>query len=64
MHIVDGVLDGGPIVHQAAVPVLDDDTEETLSRRILTEEHRIYTEAIDRILSGTCAIQGRRVTCR
>ena len=64
VHIVDGVLDGGPIVHQAAVPVLDDDTEETLSRRILTEEHRIYTEAIDRILSGTCAIQGRRVTCQ
>jgi len=64
VHIVDGVLDGGPIVQQAAVPVLEDDTEESLSRRILTEEHRIYSEAIDRILSGTCAIQGRRVTCQ
>ena len=62
VHIVDGVLDGGPIVHQAVVPVLDNDAEETLSARILTEEHRIYTEAIDRILSGTCEIHGRRVT--
>ncbi len=61
VHIVDGVLDGGPIVHQAVVPVLDNDAEETLSARILTEEHRIYTEAIDRILSGTCEIHGRRV---
>ena len=52
VHIVDGVLDGGPIVLQAAVPVLDDDTAETLSARILTEEHRIYSEAIDMILSG------------
>jgi phosphoribosylglycinamide formyltransferase-1 len=62
VHIVDGVLDGGPIVHQAVVPVLDNDAEETLSARILTEEHRIYTEAIDRILSGTCEIHGRRVS--
>ena len=62
VHIVDGVLDGGPIVHQAVVPVLDNDAEETLSARILIEEHRIYTEAIDQILSGTCEIHGRRVT--
>jgi len=62
VHIVDGILDGGPIVHQAVVPVLDNDAEETLSARILVEEHRIYTEAIDRILSGTCEIHGRRVT--
>lgn len=62
VHIVDGVLDGGPIVHQAVVPVLDNDAEETLSARILAEEHRIYAEAIDRILSGTCEIHGRRVT--
>jgi phosphoribosylglycinamide formyltransferase-1 len=62
VHIVDGVLDGGPIVHQAVVPVLENDAEETLSARILNEEHRIYTEAIDRILSGTCEIHGRRVT--
>jgi len=62
VHIVDGVLDGGPIVHQAVVPVLDNDAEETLSARILIEEHRIYTDAIDRILSGTCEIHGRRVS--
>ena len=64
VHIVDGVLDGGPIVHQAVVPVLDNDTEETLSARILVEEHRIFAEAIEMILSGKCEIQGRRVTCR
>jgi phosphoribosylglycinamide formyltransferase-1 len=64
VHIVDGVLDGGPIVLQAVVPVMNDDTEETLSARILTEEHRIYAEAIDRMLSGKCEIQGRRVICQ
>jgi phosphoribosylglycinamide formyltransferase-1 len=63
VHIVDGVLDGGPIVYQAIVPVLDDDTEESLSARILVEEHRIFAEAIGMILSGKCEIQGRRVTC-
>ena len=63
VHIVDGVLDGGPIVHQAVVPVLDNDTEETLSARILVEEHRIFAEAIGMILSGKCEIQGRRVIC-
>jgi phosphoribosylglycinamide formyltransferase-1 len=62
VHIVDSVLDGGPIVHQAVVPVLDNDAEETLSARILAEEHRIYSEAIERILSGTCEIHGRRVS--
>jgi phosphoribosylglycinamide formyltransferase-1 len=62
VHIVDSVLDGGPIVQQAVVPVLDNDAEETLSARILAEEHRIYSEAIERILSGTCEIHGRRVT--
>jgi phosphoribosylglycinamide formyltransferase 1 len=64
VHIVDGVLDGGPIVLQAAVPVMDDDSAERLSARILTEEHRIYSQAIDMILSGECQIQGRRVICR
>jgi phosphoribosylglycinamide formyltransferase-1 len=62
VHLVDSVLDGGPIVQQAVVPVLDNDAEETLSARILAEEHRIYSEAIERILSGTCEIHGRRVT--
>ena len=61
VHIVNDVLDGGPILHQAAVPVLDSDTVEKLSERILKEEHRIYSEAIEMILSGRCEIQGRRV---
>ena len=61
VHFVDDVLDGGPILLQAAVPVKDDDTVETLSSRILKEEHRIYSEAIDLVLSGRCEIDGRRV---
>jgi phosphoribosylglycinamide formyltransferase 1 len=61
VHLVDEYLDAGPIVMQAAVPVLDDDTVETLSARILTEEHRIYTDAIRMLLSGNLHMQGRRV---
>jgi phosphoribosylglycinamide formyltransferase 1 len=61
VHFVDEYLDAGPIILQAAVPVLDDDTEETLSARILREEHRIYSEAIRRVLSGKLQIEGRRV---
>jgi phosphoribosylglycinamide formyltransferase-1 len=61
VHFVDDTLDGGPIVLQAAVPVLNDDTVETLSARILKEEHRIYSEAIDHVLSGRCEIRGRHV---
>jgi phosphoribosylglycinamide formyltransferase-1 len=61
VHFVDEALDGGPIVLQAAVPVLDDDTAETLAARILEQEHRIYSEAIDLVLSGRCSIEGRRV---
>ncbi len=61
VHFVDDALDGGPIVLQAAVPVADDDTRETLAARILKEEHRIFSEAIDLVLSGRCEIQGRRV---
>jgi phosphoribosylglycinamide formyltransferase-1 len=61
VHFVDDTLDGGPIVLQAAVPVLDDDTAETLSARILKEEHRIYPEAIGLVLSGRCEIEGRKV---
>lgn len=61
VHFVDEHLDNGPIVMQSAVPVLDDDTDESLSARILTEEHRIYTEAIRLILSGKYRIAGRRV---
>jgi phosphoribosylglycinamide formyltransferase-1 len=61
VHFVDDALDGGPIILQSAVPVADDDTVDTLSARILKEEHRIYSEAIDLVLSGRCEIQGRRV---
>ena len=61
VHIVDENLDAGPIVLQAAVPVRDDDTEETLSSRILVEEHRIYTEAVRIVLEGKYKIVGRRV---
>ena len=61
VHFVDELLDAGPIVAQAAVPVLDEDTVESLSARILAEEHRIYSEAIRRVLSGAWRIEGRRV---
>ena len=61
VHFVDEYLDAGPIVRQAAVPVLDGDTVETLSARILSEEHRIYSEAIAIVLGGKYRIEGRRV---
>ena len=60
VHFVTGELDGGPIVRQAAVPVHDDDTPETLAARILEEEHRIYPEAIALVLAGGWTIDGRR----
>jgi phosphoribosylglycinamide formyltransferase 1 len=61
VHIVDENLDAGPIVTQAVVPVLDDDTLETLANRILKEEHRIYSEAVRLVLEGRFRIEGRRV---
>jgi len=61
VHFVDENLDAGPIVAQAVVPIRDDDTEETLSARILKEEHRIYTEAVNIVLGGRFRIAGRRV---
>ena len=61
VHFVDEHLDHGPIILQAAVPVMDDDTEESLSARILKEEHRIYSEAIGVVLSGKFRLEGRRV---
>jgi len=61
VHFVDEYLDHGPIIVQTAVPVLNDDTVETLSARILKEEHRIYTEAINIVLSGKFHLEGRRV---
>jgi phosphoribosylglycinamide formyltransferase 1 len=61
VHLVDEFLDAGPIILQAAVPVEDNDTVESLSARILTEEHRIYSEAIRIVLGGNFRIEGRRV---
>ena len=61
MHLVDEFLDAGPIVLQAAVPVLDEDTVDSLSARILKEEHRIYSEAIRIMLGENFSIEGRRV---
>jgi phosphoribosylglycinamide formyltransferase 1 len=61
VHFVTGALDDGPIVMQSAVPVLADDTPDTLAARILVEEHRIYPEAIQLVLDGRWSIDGRRV---
>ena len=60
VHIVTPELDNGPIIRQAVVPVRDDDTAESLSARILVEEHRIYPEAIQAVLDGGWHIEGRR----
>ena len=64
VHIVDEGMDTGPIVLQAVVPVLDSDTVETLSARILKEEHRIYSEAICLMLEDGIRIEGRRMVLR
>ena len=61
VHFVDENLDAGPIIKQAVVEIRDDDTAETLSERILREEHRIYSEAVKIVLSGAFKIDGRRV---
>ena len=61
VHFVEEGLDSGPIVSQAAVPVLAEDTVESLSARILKEEHRIYSEALRIVLAGQYRIEGRRV---
>ena len=61
VHFVDEGLDSGPIVLQAVVPVLDGDTEESLSSRILEQEHQIYPKAIQYVLDGQIRFNGRRV---
>ncbi|MCM0081717.1 phosphoribosylglycinamide formyltransferase [Geomonas sp. Red32] len=61
VHFVDSGCDTGPIIMQAAVPVLEGDTEDTLSARIQKEEHRIYPEAIRLYAEGRLTLQGRRV---
>jgi len=60
VHIVTSQLDAGPVILQRAVPVLDDDTPETLAGRILVEEHRAYPEAVKIMLEGGWRIEGRR----
>ena len=61
VHFVDETLDGGPIIAQRIVPVLDGDTEESLSARILVEEHRLYAEALALVVSGGYEVVGRGV---
>ncbi len=64
VHLVTPELDAGPIVAQATVAVLDDDTPASLAARILVEEHRIYPEAITRVLTASWHVEGRRFVCR
>ena len=61
VHFVDDTLDGGPIVAQSVVSVRDDDTVETLSARILEQEHQLYVEAVDLVVRGEYEVVGRRV---
>ncbi len=61
VHFVDEGMDTGPIISQAVVPVYDDDTEDTLSARILEQEHRIYPEAVGNFANGRLKITGRKV---
>lgn len=64
VHLVDEFLDSGPILVQSAVPVLDDDTVETLSARILAQEHVIYPKSIGYIVDRWVTLQGRRAIIR
>jgi len=61
VHFVSEEVDMGPIILQAVVPVLQDDTEESLAERILKEEHRIYPEAVRLFFEGKLEVRGRRV---
>jgi len=61
VHFVDQTLDGGPILVQKSVPVMDDDSEATLAARILEQEHVLYTEAVKLVVSGEFEVVGRRV---
>lgn len=64
VHFVTDRVDEGPIIIQAAVPVLDDDTADTLSARILAQEHRIYPKAVQLFAEGRLMVEGRRVRIR
>lgn len=61
VHFVDAGTDTGPVIIQAAVPVMEGDNEETLSARILVEEHRVYPEAVRLFAAGRLKVEGRRV---
>jgi phosphoribosylglycinamide formyltransferase-1 len=61
VHFVDETLDGGPIIAQRIVPVLDEDTESSLSTRILEQEHQLYAAAVALVVGGNYQIAGRRV---
>lgn len=62
VHFVDAGVDAGPIIGQSAVPVLDDDTPETLHQRIHAAEHELYPRCVAAIARGEISVQGRRVT--
>ncbi|NLY50589.1 MAG: phosphoribosylglycinamide formyltransferase [Firmicutes bacterium] len=62
VHLVDEGMDTGPILLQAAVPVLPDDTEDTLAARILKAEHRLYPQAVRLMATGRVQVRGRRVS--
>jgi phosphoribosylglycinamide formyltransferase-1 len=64
VHFVDEGLDSGAIIKQKVVPVLDSDTVETLTARILAEEHALYVEAVAQIANGNLKIDGRRITTK
>ena len=64
VHLVDEGVDSGPILLQAAVPVLESDDEESLAARILAEEHRLYPQAIGMLIRGEVRLDGRRVVRR
>jgi len=64
VHFVDEGCDTGPIILQAAVPVMDNDTEETLSARILEQEHNIYPQAVKLLAEGKLRIIGRKVVVK
>lgn len=64
VHFVDEGLDSGAIIGQQIVPVLDEDTEETLVQRILEQEHKLYVESVAKITAGNYEIIGRRVIFR
>lgn len=61
VHFVDGGLDTGPIIIQAVVPILENDTQDTLAARILAQEHRIYPRAVQLFAEGRLRVEGRRV---